>query len=265
MFCQLREIALSLLNQNICELQKQRPVSKPKSDRSPFYNSPCTHHEPVLHSPLANPELSTAWGLRRKDALDGRIQLGGVHLVTSRVQLRPVLLHEQRDIPPMVRSQVHILNRNHLLLVLGGENDVQGVRLAVGDYLKHGSGAVILLHGKEASPGPFKLLEVEQEEESPLGMDGIDQVSKGTLRDRGDQVRVEDLIGGAVRIVSLHQGDPVVLPGDLDELKQVIHAIVVSTLWRVNNNNNQQSAFVWMQISIVFIKLLSITSVRSEC
>lgn len=61
-------------------------------------------------------------------------------------------------------------------------------------------------------------------------MDGIDQVPKRVLGDRGDQVRVEDLVGGAVRVVSFHQGHPVVLAGDFDELKQVIHAIVVSTL-----------------------------------
>lgn len=195
-----------------------------------MYNGPCSHHEPVLRGSLANPELRAAWGFQRQDALDGRIQLGFVHLLASRVQLRLVLLHEQRDIVPLARGQIHIFNGHHLLLVLGGENYVQGVRLAVGDDLKHGSGAVPLLHGQEASPGAFELLEVEQEEESPLGVDGIDQVPKGALGDRGDQVRVEDLVGGAVRVVSFHQGDPVVLPGDLDELKQVIHAIVVSTL-----------------------------------
>lgn len=116
------------------------------------------------------------------------------------------------------------------MLVLGGENYVQGVCLAVGDDFKHGSGAVQLLHGQETSPGPFELLKVEQQEEPPLGMDGIDQVPKGALGNRGNQVRVEDLVGGAVRVVSLHQGDPAILLGDLDELEQIIHAIVVSAL-----------------------------------
>lgn len=98
----------------------------------------------------------------RQDVLDGRIQLGGVHLLASCEQLRPVLLHEERDILPVTRGQIHLLDGNHLLLVLGGVNDIQGVRLAVGDDLEDGSGAVSLLHCQEAAPGPFKLLEVEQ-------------------------------------------------------------------------------------------------------
>lgn len=61
-------------------------------------------------------------------------------------------------------------------------------------------------------------------------MDRVDQVPEGALGDRGDKVRVEDLVGGAVRVVSFRQGDPVVLTGDSDELKQIKHTIVVSTL-----------------------------------
>lgn len=61
-------------------------------------------------------------------------------------------------------------------------------------------------------------------------MDGVDQVPKGAVGERGDQVRVDDLVGGAVRVVSLHQGHPVVLAGDADELEQVEHAVVVPAL-----------------------------------
>lgn len=96
----------------------------------------------------------------RQDALDGRVQLGAVHLVASRVQLRAVLLHEQRDVLPVVGRQVGVLDGHHLLLVLGGVNDVQGVGLAVGDDLEHGSRAVLLLHGQEAPARLLELLEV---------------------------------------------------------------------------------------------------------
>lgn len=214
----------------ILPVQRNPPLTTLKRDEFKLKVKPCPHHEPVLHGPLADPEARAGWGLQRQDALDGSIQLGGVHLVASHVQLCPVLLHEQRDVLPVARSQIHIFDGNHLLLVLGGENYVQGVCLAVGDDLKHGPGAVLLLHRKKAPPGPFELFEVEQQEESPLGVDGIDQVPKGAIGDWGDQVRVEDLVGGAVRIVSFHQGDPMVLSGDLHQLKQVIDAVVVSTL-----------------------------------
>lgn len=90
-----------------------------------------SHRELVLHGSLANPELRAGRSLLRQDALNWRIQFGGVHLIASHVQLCPVLLHEQRDIFPLTRSQTHIFDGNHLLLVLGGENNVQGVRFAV--------------------------------------------------------------------------------------------------------------------------------------
>lgn len=60
-------------------------------------------------------------------------------------------------------------------------------------------------------------------------MDGVDQVPEGALGHRGDEVRVEDLVGRAVRVVAFDQGDPVVLPRDLDKLKQVVDAVVVPT------------------------------------
>lgn len=166
----------------------------------------------------------------RQDALDGRVQLGAVHLVASRVEERAVLLHEQRDVLPVVGRQVGVLDGNHLLLVLGRVDDVQSVGLAVGDDLQHGSRTVLLLHGQEAPARLLELLEVHQQEESSLGVDGVDQVPEGALGHRGDEVRVEDLVGRAVRVVSFDQGDPVVLPGDLDELKKVVDAVVVSTL-----------------------------------
>lgn len=191
---------------------------------------PHSYHEPVVHCAFADPEPRTGRGLLRQDALDGRVQLGCVHVLASHVQLRLVFLHEQRDVLPVARRQVHIFYGNHLLLVFGGENDVQCVRFAVGDDLKHGSGAILLLHGEKASPGSFELLEIEQQEESPFGADGVDQVTEGIIGDRRDQVRVKDLVGRAVRIIAFDQRDPVVLPGNLDELEQVINTIVVSAL-----------------------------------
>lgn len=191
-----------------------------------------THHKPVPHGSFANPEPRAARSRVRQDALDRHVQLGAVHFVASRVQLRAVLLHEQRDVLPVVGRQVSVLYGNHLLLVLGGVDDVQGVGLAVGDNLQDGSRPVLLLHGQEAPACLLKLLEVHQQEEASLGVDGVDQVPKGALGQRGDEVRVEDLVGGAVRVVSFDQGDPVVLSWHLDELKQVVDAVVVATLCR---------------------------------
>lgn len=158
--------------------------------RSVFLSCPCvppyTHHEPVVHRALANPEPRTGRGLLRQDALDGRLQLGCVHVLASHIELRLVFLHEQRDVLPVARRQFHIFYGNHLLLVLGGENDVQRVGFAVGDDLKNGSGAILLLHGEKAPPGSFELLEIEQQEESPFGPDGVDQVTEGIIGDRRD-------------------------------------------------------------------------------
>lgn len=193
----------------------------------------CSHHEPVVDCAFADPEPRTGRGLRRQDALDGRLQLGSVHVLAPHIQLRLVFLHEQRDVLPVARRQVHIFYGNHLLLVLGGEHDVQRVRFAVGDDLKHGSGAILLLHGEKASPCQFELLEIKQQEESPFGADGVDQVTEGIIGDRRDQVRVKDLVGRAVGIIAFDQRDPVVFPGDLDELEQVINTIVVSALCRL--------------------------------
>lgn len=93
--------------------------------------------------------------------MDRRVQLGGVHLLASHVELRALLLHEQRDVLPVTRGQVHLLDGDHLLLVLRGVNDVQGVRFAIGDDLEDGPGAVALLHGQDAASGPLELLKVE--------------------------------------------------------------------------------------------------------
>lgn len=163
-----------------------------------------TYHEPVLHRSLPNPEARCGGSFLSEDALDGSVQFRRVHLLTANIQLRPVLLHEQRNILPVARRQVHIFYRDHLLLINGGENHIQGVRFPVGDYLEHGSGPVPLFHRQKGAPGPLKLLEVKQEEEAPLGMDGIDEVPEGALGELGDQVRVEDLVGGTVWVVALH-------------------------------------------------------------
>ena len=165
-----------------------------------------------------------------EDALHRSVQLGGVDLLAPNVELRPVLLHEQSDVLPVPRRQVHVLNGNHLLLVLGGENHIQGVSLPVGNNLENGARTVQFLYGKEASSCPLELLEVQQQEEPPLLVDGIDEVPEGVLGYRGDQVWVEDLVGGAVWIVALHEGDPMVFLGDLDQFKQVVHTVIVPTL-----------------------------------
>lgn len=131
----------------------------------------------------------------------------------------------------MSHRQIRFLDGHHLLFVLGGINDVQSVCLPVGDDLEHGSGSVVLLHGQDASPRPLELFKIGQEQKSPLGVNGIDQVPKGALGNRGDQVGVQDLVGGTVGVVAFYQSDPVVFPGHLNELEQVVNAVVVSTFW----------------------------------
>lgn len=221
-------ILFPLLLQNLFTHQICFPLFKPKNikKRSILHS----HHEPVLHCSFADPQLRTGRCVLRQDAVNGRIQLRRVHFLASSVEHSPVLLHEQGDVLPVTRGQVHVLHGNHLLLVLRGENYVQSVGFAVGDDLEDGPGAVPLLHGQEASPGAFELFQIEQQEESPLGVDGVNQVPEGGLGERGDQVRVEDLVGRAVRVVSLHRGDSVVLLGDLDEIEQVVDAVVVPAL-----------------------------------
>lgn len=194
---------------------------------------PATHHEPVIHCAFADPQPSTGRGLLRQDALDGRVQLGCVHVLASHIQLRLVFLHEQRDVLPVAGRQVHIFDGNHLLLVLGGEHDVQRVGFTVGDDLKHGSGAILLLHGEKASPGSLELLEIEHQDEPSFCVNGVDEVTESIIGDGRDQIRVEDLVGRAVGIIAFDQRDPVVLPGDLDELEQVIHTVVITALCRM--------------------------------
>ncbi len=193
---------------------------------------PSTYHEPVLHCALADPQARHTWGLLSEDSLDRSIELRCIHLLASHIELNPVLLHEKSDVFPVSHSQIRFLDGHDLLLVFSGKNYVQSIGFPVGNDFEDGSGAIFLLHGQKASSRVFELLEVEQKQKSSLRVDGIDQVPEGALGNRGNQVGVQDLVGGAVRIVAFHQSHPVVFPRHLDELKQIVNAVVVSTFYQ---------------------------------
>lgn len=138
------------------------------------YSELSTHHKPVLYCALADPQARHTWGLLSEDRLDRSIKLRGVNLFTSHVELNPVLLHEKSDVFPVSHRQIRFLDGNDLLLVFSGKHNVQSVGFPVRNDFENGSGAVILLHGKKASPCVLELLEIDQEQKSSLGMNGID-------------------------------------------------------------------------------------------
>ncbi|KAG7237287.1 hypothetical protein INR49_032620 [Caranx melampygus] len=107
---------------------------------------------------------------------------------TTDVKLHPVVLNEQRDVLPVSGGQVRILDGHSLLMVHGGVDHIQGVVLAVGNDLEQGSGSVGPLNGQEAASGFLELLQVDQEEEAPLGLDGVEEVPEGAVGDGGDQL-----------------------------------------------------------------------------
>lgn len=115
--------------------------------------------------------------------MDGQVHLCLVDLHAAHVKLHPVVLNEQRDVLPVPRGQVCILDGHHLLLVGGGVGHVQAVRLPVGDNLKNGSRAVVLLNGQDAASASPELLQAHDEQEAPLGQDGVKDVSEGAVGD----------------------------------------------------------------------------------
>lgn len=186
------------------------------------------YHESFINGSLADPQVGDAWRLRSEHALDGHVQLGVVHLLASDIEVHPVLLHQERNVLPVTRGQFRFLDGHHLLFVFRGEHDVQRIGFAIGDYLEQGAGAVTLLHGEQGAPGAPRLLEVGQEQEAALRLHRVHQVSERALGHRRDQFRVQDLVGWTVGVVALHGHDPVVLLRHLNELEQVVNAVVVS-------------------------------------
>lgn len=191
-----------------------------------------THHKLFVYSPLADPQLGHVGYFSSEHVLNRRVQLGTVHLLTSHVEMHPVLLHEQRDVLPVARSQIRILERHHLLFVFRSEHNIQRVGLPVRDDLKHRAGSIDLLHREQRSSGALGLLKVNQQQETTLGLNQVHQVSECTLGHRRDQFWVQDLEGGAVRVITLYQSDPMVLLGHLNELKQVEDTVVISAFYR---------------------------------
>lgn len=126
------------------------------------------YHESVINGSFADPQVGDARCLRSEHALDRRVQLSAVHLLTPDIEVHPVLLHKERDVLPVTRGQFRFLNGHHLLLVLRGEHDVQRVGFAIGDHLEQGARAVALLHGEQGAPGAPRLLKVNQEQEAAL-------------------------------------------------------------------------------------------------
>lgn len=142
--------------------------------------------------------------------MDRQIHLRYIDLLTADKKLHSVILNEQRDVLPVSSGQICILNGHDLLLAHGGVDHIQSVRLPVGNDLENGSGSVVLLDGQKAAPGFLELLQVDQEEEAPLSLDGVEEVPEGAFGDWGDQVRVQDLVCGAVGICAFDQTHSVV-------------------------------------------------------
>lgn len=115
--------------------------------------------------------------------MDGQVHLCLVDLLAAHVKLHPVILNEQRDVPPVPHGHICILDGHDVLLVGSGVDHIQGVRLPVGDNLKNGSGAVVLLNGQDAAPASLELLEADDEQEAPLSQDGVKDVSEGAVGD----------------------------------------------------------------------------------
>lgn len=110
----------------------------------------------------------------------------------------------------MSSGQICILDGHKLLVGHGGVDHIQSVCLSVGNDLENGSRAVILLNGQNAAPGFLELLQVDQEEEAPLSLDGVEEVPEGALGDWGDQFCVQDLVCRAVGICTFDQTHSVV-------------------------------------------------------
>lgn len=177
------------------------------------------YHESVPAGSLPNPELSDVRHLLGQHSVDGHVQVRHVDLGAADVQLHTVVLHEQRDVLPVTIGQDGVFDGHQLLVGGGGEHHVQGVRLAVGNDLKNGPGAVGLLQGQQGAPGFLELLEADQEDEAPLGLDGVQQVPEGALGDWGDQVRVHDLVGGSAGVQAADQTHSVLPLADPGEVK----------------------------------------------
>lgn len=186
------------------------------------------YREPVINGSLPDPQVGYAWRLGSEDALDGRVQLGAVHLLTSDIDVHPVLLHKQRNVVPLTSGQIGFLDGHHLLLVFRGEHDVQRFGFAIGDHLEQGTRAVALLHGEQGAPGAPRLFEVDQKQKAALRLHGVHQVSEIALGHRRDQVWVQDLVGGTVGVLAFHEHDPMFLLGHLNNLEQVVNTAVVS-------------------------------------
>lgn len=151
--------------------------------------------------------------------MDGQIQLGHIDLLAADVKVHAVVLNEQGDVLPVSVVQLRILDGDELLVGGGGVHHIQSVGLSVGDDLKNGPGPVILLKGQKAAPVSLRLLEVGQEDEALLGLDGVEDVPEGAVGDWGDQVCVQDLVGKSVRIFPSDQAHSVLPPAYPGQLK----------------------------------------------
>ena len=184
----------------------------------------------VCHSSLSNPEPGDVGHLLGQHFLDGKVHLWHIDLLTANKKLHPVVLNEQCDVLPVSGGQICLLDAHDMLLVHGGVDHIQSVCLPVGDDLENGSRSVGLLDGQKAAPGFPELLQVDEEEEAPLCLDGVEEVPEGAVGDRGDQVCVQDLVRRAVGICTSDQTHSVVSLAHPGEVKQVIHTVIIPTL-----------------------------------
>lgn len=141
------------------------------------------YREFVPHCSLGDPESSDVRQLLGEHFVDGQVHLCLVDFLTTHVKLHSVVLNEQRDVFPVSRGQICILDSHDLLVVGGGVEHFQGVCLPVGNNLKNGSRAVILLNGQNAASASLELLQVDDEQEAPLSQDGVKDVPEGAVGD----------------------------------------------------------------------------------
>lgn len=141
------------------------------------------YREFVPHCSLGDPEGRDVCQLLGEHFVDGQIHLHIIDLLAAHVKLHSVVLNEQREVFPVSRGQIHFLDSHDLLMAGGGVGHFQGVCLPVGNDLKNGSRAVVLLNGQNAASASLELLQVDDEQEAPLSQDGVKDVPEGAVGD----------------------------------------------------------------------------------
>lgn len=142
-----------------------------------------SYHEFVPHGSLGDPEGGDVRQLLGEHFLDGQIHLYLVDVLTTHVKPHSVVLDEQRDVFPVSRGQICVLDSHDLLVAGGGVDHFQAVCLPVGNNLKDGSRAVVLLNGQNTASASLELLQVDDEQEAPLSQDGVKDVPEGAVGD----------------------------------------------------------------------------------